>query len=229
MPPEFCITSRLADGHEPDRMSFPRRGACRPVRGCGFGRPSESAPIMPEALAAEPLLCKVLGRAGAQDARKLFLLTLYFLFHFMRLFAFTANPLMYVDYTATAFTFPFFTFSPFKFFNSIFPNIIQVFYHAHFVPGSISFVHVSYQNAWILRTLMAVFKSLRNQGCAILNFAFHSCFRVPCVYCSTPIALVLFSQVCHADAAVHAAWSYEIHFFIHQLTSRKQKQYQPGC
>jgi len=50
----YPLTFRLADDLEPERSTQTRKdGACRPVMGCGFGRPSEIDLKPPETLAAE--------------------------------------------------------------------------------------------------------------------------------------------------------------------------------
>lgn len=140
----------------------------------------------------------------------------------MCFFTMTTDCFMHIDDTTTVFAFPLFVLSPSKRFNTISLKGIQVFYQAHFVPGPISPVHFADQNTWKVRTLAAVFKSFRSQGVTVFNFALHSCFGVPCVDSPAPIAPVLFSQECHADAAVHSTRGDETHFFIHQITSRKQ-------
>lgn len=189
------------------RSLFTARGLTRPL----------ASPNQLKAPRHRQWISKALSRAAGKG--ELLPLPAHCLLRLLRSSAAAAQPLMHIDHAAAAPAFPFFAFSTSERFNAMCPNGIQIFYHAHSVPGSIALVQISDQHARIPRALVAVLKPFRCESWAVLNSAPRSCFGIPGVDRSAPIAPVLPSQVCHADAAVHAARGYEIHHFIHELTS----------
>jgi hypothetical protein len=93
--------------------------------------------------------------------------------------------------------------------NSKPANVLQILEHAHLISGSVSFIQMLQTSAWKSVTLKAKSRFDILKGFTVFDLASNAIDRFTNVSSSTAGTFVLFSQVRHANAAVHPAGSNE--------------------